>query len=69
MHKRVESCEYHKINVPMGSRLLEIGISFPGSHSVKDHIVNILGLQAIWSTIAVKAAIEICKQMGMAVLQ
>lgn len=54
----------------MGSHfLLEIEISLPGSHSAKGQIVNIWGLQATWSVTVAKAAIEICNQIGMAVLQ
>lgn len=58
MQQNVEPHENHKINTPMSPCcLLEIDISLPGSHSVKDQIVNILGLQAIWSAVVVKAAI------------
>lgn len=43
----------------MGPRcLLDIEISVSGIYSIKGQIVNILGLQAIWSAFVAKAAIK-----------
>lgn len=38
--------------------LLEIEISVSGIYSIKGQIVDILGLQTIWSAFVAKAAIE-----------
>ena len=59
VHQSVAPHYHHKINTPLGPRcLLDIEISLSGIYSVKGQIVNILGLQNIWSAFVAKAAIE-----------